>query len=776
MTGTLSNVVTLPSSAKLSQVGEINTVLINAFQKRIFPPVDPILTDLIQHLVELSEAGENNVQIMQFMEARQNLIRSESEIIEYFRMEVLKHFHDFEEEDNTNTSISQGELSLIDNGDLEKKLAWQSAARQLSMNDHLQYFNNIQNRLSGLIHYEPENNPLGAQKICESFAQALFPAQLEPELTQELLLQFAVKIKPAVMELWHEVDDYLDSIGLEISKPATKIAEIPEDEPFSKSKHIQVLSAGNSRDAVPRNKQEAPAPDTSQKTEDSSHIWNEAFINELANRLLSRVEGLLNAPSKAPDATVSCDASLFASVELASTLTSIQEELSSQNASIFSLAESIKSALKDKGVKQKLSPRHRDLINVVGMLFEFILDDHELPDEVKKLIGLLQIPVLKLTLLEENFLTDRHHAARELLNDMTSAGMRTTLEPETEKPVIELIEDTIKYIIKHFTENPEIFSICHKNFNEKLLKIRGSIEQNQTTTEPNQTESAVHEEVDITEAIDPEAETGEVNNELQFIISNLISTHQYTVPESMKKLVNDVWSDILESVLSHSESTDVSWFDAINTLDILLWNLQTDHRDSVSTQDWLLLKTMLLDYLNKTSHDPFIVVEWMNDLDALISIPSEFPREEVITVSPEDSTAEEVHPEPDTEEIVLQSKRLDDSDLELGALTPEVDDNVSEDDEVSEKNTLDEHTGVQLIVGQWVEFIGKKDQHFRCKLSSINAVTHRYTFVNSSGMKVAEMSGYALKSGIENERIRIIEDTQFFDKALHAVMNKFLKF
>ncbi|WOG29329.1 DUF1631 family protein [Endozoicomonas sp. 8E] len=772
MTRTLSNVVSLPSSAKLSQVGEINTVLINAFQKRVFPHVDPILTDLIQHLVKLSEAGHNNAQIMQFIEARQGLIRSESEIIECFRMEVLKHFHDFEEEDNTNTSISLDELSLVDNGDLEKKLALQSAARQLSMSDHLQYFNNIQNRLSGLIHFEPENNPLGAQKICESFAQALFPAQLEPELTQELLLQFAVKIKPAVMELWHEVDNYLDSIGLEISKPATKIAEIPEDEPFSKSKHIQELSAGNSRDAVPQNKQEAPALDTSQKTEDSSHIWNEAFMNELANRLLSRVEGLLNAPSEAPDASVSCDANLFASVELASTLTSIQEELSSQNASIFSLAESIKGALKDKGVKQKLSPRHRDLINMVGMLFEFILDDHELPDEVKKLIGLLQIPVLKLTLLEESFLTDRHHAARELLNDMTSAGMRTTLEPETEKPVIELIEDTIKYIIKHFTENPDIFSSCHKNFNEKLLKIRGSIEQNQTTTEPNQTESAVHEEVVITEAIVPEAETGEVNSEFQLIICNLISTRQYTVPESMEKLVNDVWSDILESALSNSESADVSWFDAINTLDILLWNLQPEHRDSVSAQDCLLLKTMLLDYLNKTGHDPFIVVEWMNDLDALISIPIEFPREEVISVSPEDSTAEEVHPEPDTEEIILQSQRLDDSDLEL----PEVVDNVSEDDEVSDKNTLDEHTGAQLIVGQWVEFIGKQDQHFRCRLSSINAVTHRYTFVNSSGMKVAEMSGYALKSGIENERICIIEDTQFFDKALHAVMNKFLKF
>ncbi|WP_257279831.1 DUF1631 domain-containing protein [Endozoicomonas sp. ISHI1] len=782
MTGTSSNVVTLPSSTKLSQVGEINTSLINAFQKWVFPPVDHILTDLAQHIVELSDAGQNNAQIMQFMEARQNLERSKNQIIQCFRQEALKHFNNLEEEDNTHASVSLSELSLLDNGDLEKKLAWQYAASQLSINDQLQRFNNIQNRLSGLIHLEPENNPLGAQKICESFALALVPAQLSSDLTQELLLQFALKIKPAVMELWHEVDEYLDSMGLEISMPATKIAEIPEDEPFSKSKHIQVVPEANSREAAPQYRSEAPEPETTSKTEDSSQTWNEAFMNELVNRLFSRVEGLLHTPSETSNATVSGDARLFASIELASTLTSIQKELSGQHDSIFSLAESIKSALKDKGVKQKLSPRHRDLINMVGMLFEFILDDHELPDDVKNLIGLLQIPVLKLTLLEESFLTDRRHAARELLNDMTSAGMHTTLEPETEKPVIELIEETVKYIIKHFTEDPDIFSSCHKTFNDKLLKIRDSLDQNQTRTEPNQTEPAEGEEAISTEDIVLEAQTSKVNCEFQLIISNLISTRQYTVPDSMEKLVNEVWSDVLEtagmkSTANTNDSADIPWFDAINTLDILLWNLQPENRDSVPAQDWLLLKTMLLDHLNKTGHDPSIFTEWMHDLTTLISMPVELPiEEEFINVTLEDSAAEEELTESDTEEIVLQSQRLDHPHLESDLLIPEVVDTTPKEDGVIEKDVLEEHTGVELSIGQWVEFIGKQDHHFRCKLSSINTVSHRYTFINSSGMKVAEMSGYAIKSGIENERIRIIEDTQFFDKALHAVMNKFLKF
>ncbi|MFO5736581.1 DUF1631 family protein, partial [Klebsiella pneumoniae] len=44
-----------------------------------------------------------------------------------------------------------------------------------------------------------------------------------------------------------------------------------------------------------------------------------------------------------------------------------------------------------------------DVINLVSMLFEFILDDRTLPDSLKALIGRMQIPMLKVALLDKTF-------------------------------------------------------------------------------------------------------------------------------------------------------------------------------------------------------------------------------------------------------------------------------------------------------------------------------------------------------------------------------------
>ncbi len=44
-----------------------------------------------------------------------------------------------------------------------------------------------------------------------------------------------------------------------------------------------------------------------------------------------------------------------------------------------------------------------DVINLIAMLFECILDDRNLPDSLKALIGRLQIPMLKVAVLDKSF-------------------------------------------------------------------------------------------------------------------------------------------------------------------------------------------------------------------------------------------------------------------------------------------------------------------------------------------------------------------------------------
>ena len=64
-----------------------------------------------------------------------------------------------------------------------------------------------------------------------------------------------------------------------------------------------------------------------------------------------------------------------------------------------------------------------DVINLVSMLFEFILDDRTLPDSLKALIGRLQIPMLKVAVLDKTFFSRGSHPARRLLNEIASAAL-----------------------------------------------------------------------------------------------------------------------------------------------------------------------------------------------------------------------------------------------------------------------------------------------------------------------------------------------------------------
>lgn len=55
-------------------------------------------------------------------------------------------------------------------------------------------------------------------------------------------------------------------------------------------------------------------------------------------------------------------------------------------------------------------------IDVVGMIFEFILRDAEVPAEVRAQLGRLQFLMLKIALLDPQLLTEKAHPARKLIN------------------------------------------------------------------------------------------------------------------------------------------------------------------------------------------------------------------------------------------------------------------------------------------------------------------------------------------------------------------------
>ena len=770
-----SNVISISAASDFPQPEKVNTHLMNLFQEHIPSNVEHILEGLLSYLSKASSDGECNTKIMKYIELRNQLEQAQKIIKKRFIDACLDSYSDLDTLDESNSSTQfSSSLSLIENSDLDRDLAWQSAANHLCKNEHYKYLLNAEIRLQQVCPVKTENNPFGALTICKNFSGCLDEYELELNFLKEILNEFASLIEPSVHQLWKDTDDFLEQQGILIPEktPEMTASSTLDDTTGSEIDNIDKGST-TSQTEVSHHSQPASPQSHNQKNsgltqgiESASNSPENQLIEQLADKVINKVEGLLSSPESNNGMQATKEIKVVAAIDLASTLTSIQDDLSSQHACIYNITESIKSALENRGVAKKLSTRHSDLINVVGMLFEFILDDHDLPESIKKHLSLMQIPVLKLTLLDDTFLTDRHHPARELLNAMASAGMHLSVDPERADEVVSLIESTSRKVMKDFVENPDIFNDSFESFSQSIHHIyEGSSE-------------------------DPEHDQNSLKEYDIFDCFTLVEelTEAYPVPESIHLLVEEAWPQILGAASVNDDEDNSQWFFAANTLEQLLWDLQPDKISSINKEDWLCLKNNILSLLDSIEYNPVVIVDWMQSLNQLTSSPEDLKpdnnNKNENNLSPLIETIEEQF-----EEIILEtSLKKDDSKApETEPDTTEVAEDMDSHSELSvEKNTTPSsepkittsHPEFEfnIAVGQWIDFVGKGDKRSRYKLSSIDEEQGRFIFVNSSGMKVAEMNTPELTSAIENGRIQLPDNEAFFDKALHKVMDRFLKF
>ena len=97
-------------------------------------------------------------------------------------------------------------------------------------------------------------------------------------------------------------------------------------------------------------------------------------------------------------------------------------------------------------------------IDIVAMLFEFILKDHQVPAEVRAQLGRLQFSVLKMALMDSALLTKKSHPARLLVNRIGSISVGLhQIDPSGARISAE-IQRIVEEMLSQDAENPELFS------------------------------------------------------------------------------------------------------------------------------------------------------------------------------------------------------------------------------------------------------------------------------------------------------------------------------
>ncbi len=417
-----------PQYLLFAELNHLVNEIIHPETETLFPALS---TQLEAHLEDIN----NDQDIMRWIDIKNRLKNSESSIKDKFL-----HFLNSNDTDDSKQESSELTLELLDNSELDHKLLWMSAANKFSNGENSERICRIKSCLESKYPQHEGTYPAMPERLCESFSCAIENLHPDHDIEQQLLAWFTRHLQKATNELWIEVDQLLIKKGL---KPEQK-SSIELSEPGSTLARGQQTSVQRH----PSFKHSAP-PQNPYPEMDSPQ-----FLDTFADKIISRLEDMLAEDELIPEAK----ANRVKAIDLSNVLSILQLEIIEQHSSIKNLHNSVIDALEIQGVNSKLSRHHEDLINMIGWLFEYILEDHNLPDEIKKTIALLQIPILKQAILDDAFLTDHEHPARLLLNALTSAGMQYCRDPKLGNHVLMLIEHTVRTIISDHSENPEIFS------------------------------------------------------------------------------------------------------------------------------------------------------------------------------------------------------------------------------------------------------------------------------------------------------------------------------
>ncbi|TXH21743.1 MAG: DUF1631 family protein, partial [Elusimicrobia bacterium] len=113
-------------------------------------------------------------------------------------------------------------------------------------------------------------------------------------------------------------------------------------------------------------------------------------------------------------------------------------------------------ALKANDLQLPLGLPEAVMLDTLALIFETIFDATELPDAIKAAIARLQIPLVKLAMIDPTLFANRHHPARQLINRISRAAVGLPRSAGWEHPVCRQIGLLSSAVREHLAERDAV--------------------------------------------------------------------------------------------------------------------------------------------------------------------------------------------------------------------------------------------------------------------------------------------------------------------------------
>lgn len=614
---------------------------------------------------------------------------------------------------NVNHIQDADKLSLVGENDMEEEVAISSMATKAQANFQgslLQFHARIAS-LYGAKDIQETSHPLEPIKICRAFASSC--ASLELEIKERLLIykQFDRYVMAKLESVIETSNDSLISQGVmpNLKHSNAHSQSIPSRQ--TSNSHSEALASNQQQEDI------FPVLQELLKQMRTANSRTYQTTNQQGSETAPDLLALLTAIQKKADNNTED----FARRNALNVRTAVLHEIQQLNH-----ASHIASALK---------PVDEDLINLVSMLFDFILEDYNLSPPIQVLISRLQIPILKLVIRDKSFFSSSKHPARHLLNSLAKAGIACSDNQEKSKDALyNKIYQIVHRVLNEFDGNIELFVELQNEFNTFLSR-----EEHKTS---------------IVEQRTREAEAGRIRTQqaqkrVEHALSQLILSAHHAIPSIVIDTLKNGWSRVMFLAYLKDEQ-EHQWQRTVDIAHNLIWCLQPLKKPK-DRQRWITIVPKLLKELDvglrNVSYNTANLDNTLNEL------------KQALTSSFKESSYAHTN-----SKITRSKKTTSSTAIEKHAT------NQSEQNEATQLNDQLNQVS-QLKEGQWVEFRLMNGSKYRCKLSAKLTEADCYIFVNRAGLKPIEKSRLELAKDLKNERVVFLEQGLIIDRAMNSIMS-----
>lgn len=651
-------------------------------------------------------------------------------------------------------------LSLLENEVLEEAIAVSSAARR-SDTRHVEILWALNQRfaaMAGVKEVNDASNPVSPIQFCEAFRKAIHVLSIE--ITSKLMAVevFERHFLSDLGQVLSAVNEYLIGEGIlpQLSfhqqsngAPAASTADYqteftpggvpggPETLPEPVPESVSYENQANLLKAI-REIQNYGGVATLDAQPSPPVLTSPVPVQQIANysgHFQSNPARFSSAPTGG--AAGGRPMTVFSNQQLVGALQTMQDQIINIRQATADILQPVNIAQVTSALTEELEKEAKDgavnaddmhVIELVGMLFDYMLSDDCLPDNIKALLSYLHTPYLKIAFLDAEFFEQSEHPARLLLNNLAEAGVRWVSNDGTSQfDIYDKIKAVVSRVLEDFKDDVRLFAELLMDFSAYTKKVL----RRQELMEKRAMEK-VHGEEKLREV------KIRVNTEIRK------RTDGKELPSALLLLLLQPWSDYLAFILLRYGEKSDSWNRAIKVVDEVIWSVlpkvnPDDRARQLELQDELL--DQLEAGLETIGYDQ---AKGKKLIEAISRVQRSAITKRTV----------EAAPQPMRQKLEAMAAK------KAGKTAPSSETLTDEEARLVESLKM-------IEFGTWFEFEGGK----RLKVAWYNSKTSHYMLVDQTGKKVGMKTGAELARDMLKRKARVIigSTKPFFERALENI-------